>query len=274
MQTNPKNIKKIQKKEISIEKAETHKLKIKYRIKCQNLRIMRVIICLFLLSYLIWFIINDKIDFFKSSFIYFTLWCFYATFIYFIWTSIFFPDKKLTYEKSFIIHTFLIMNLTATIIFWTVLFPKLSPKTVYNWYSNFFLHIIPLVSVLLDFTFNRFHMKRNLSFMIIIIIFILYFTVNCLFSIFDEPVYSVITYKDAISYLYILLALIISLLGWIFFIFLQRIKFIVIIEEEIEEAMEDIENCFNLVDKNEEDRRLNDIKYEPGNKNTQEKNIN
>lgn len=254
MQINSKTTKKSSK---PIEKLATHKINLKYTLKNEYLLTIRIISLLFLFSYLIWFIIEDKATVFEISIKYFTHWCYILTLSYFIWTTFFFPDKKITSKCSFIIHVILIINLVVTILYWAVIFWTTDRDSVYQYYGSYFLHIFPILSSTADFVFNRFHLKYGFSIFVVIGVYFGYIFVNCLFTLLDSPVYSVVTYKSVMSYVYLFSALVIAIGGWFLFMFLQRLRFVVVIGGDLEGVKGDLEHLNksvegNLGKKNEE----------------------
>ncbi len=184
-------------------------------------------------SFLWWFII-DLILFtyywglhqtISKTVIFLTNWGYTLTLFFLVVTNFALFNKKKLFKSHFF-HICLAIEFLITIFYWGILYKNAVFDDHYQHFFAITRHLLPLAYLIIEFRFNNIILNKS-SFRVLIFIMLLYSFHNYILNVFLEiEVYSVITWKDFKSIIYIVLAICISIVGWGIFFFLQKFKFI------------------------------------------------
>ena len=107
------------------------------------------------------------------------------------------------------------VEVVVVIIYWTVLFKDEDFDDGHDYARGIVNHIFPFVSLLVDYLFSNYHLKFDISFYILLLVFILYTITNVMFRVvLDISVYSILDWVSVTSYVYYFAAFIVMYLTW------------------------------------------------------------
>ena len=201
-----------------IRKAEKWRSELKVPFK--TLRIIRIISLVIIISVYVVNVIDDGVDFFLYQIKYMTYWGSLATLIYFI--VVCFMDLKKgvwTGPRAKFNLVLLGMNMTITIFYFGFLYESSATFNLTE-YSLISKHLYPLILTYLEFTLNN-TIVYYVDIWVLVVIVLAYVPVNLIFTFVDEPVYSLITYKDVTSYIYLVALLVLFIITQIIGILYQ-----------------------------------------------------
>ena len=178
-------------------------------ISKRSLFIFRAI-CLSL--YLVAFAFNSYIDGFFDSFKFLTSWGMHFVGVYTAIVVIGYFKKLNKGWKRFaniLFETAFAYQLLITAFFWVFIYPHLKAKYENNlpeWINTLYLHGFCLFQVYYEYCFNTILIKAK-DFYYLVSIGCIYMVLNYLYTINIEPVYPVMTFKDNVTYIYIVVAI-------------------------------------------------------------------
>ena len=159
------------------------------------------------LAYILFFIYG--LGQFKGMLFFLTQWGLFLTWIYFLFNTILFIDKKHTFKYNFIFHSVFALNIVITFVYWIGIFPtdkkwnKLKQEFVFSEYEYRYimivLHTIPLLFITMDFVINKFILERK-KILSLFIIHFLYCIINFVGTVLLKmKIYSIVNYKDILT---------------------------------------------------------------------------
>lgn len=185
-------------------------------------------------TFLLWFTI-DLISFtyywgiqksLSRFLIFLTNWGYSFTF-FFLLLSHFKIFQAQTIFKTKFFHICLALEFLITVFYWFILYHSAEFDDFYQHFFAITRHLLPLVYLVMEFVGNKLVLNRSSFWSLVCVLFVYCFS-NFFLNVFLEvEIYTVITWKDLKSLVYIFAAVGLSFVGWASFMFLQKFKFVV-----------------------------------------------
>ena len=170
---------------------------------------------IFLILYLVLFCLTIYEDgfgiFFENSAKFLTYWALWATLLYLMISTLNYSYFHLNVGAfATFNHIIVALNILVTIFWFSFIF--VNPTTInFDFYLKILRHFVPLLFTFIEFILNNnIIFYKNLPY--VLVITAIYIPINYLFSFYQErPVYDPIDYKDYMSAIIILAAVLLSL---------------------------------------------------------------